>query len=103
MRNPAGSIAYVASAAAFDTLDALRPRTIVPSHGAVGDGTLVAANRALLKKIQTRVLELKAQGRSADEAATTVQAELQAEHPDWPRANGVPAIARAAYAEAAGR
>ena len=89
--------------AAFDAFDALKPRTIVPSHGAVGDGTLVASNRALLKTIQTRIVELKGQGRSADEAAATVQAELQAEHADWPRANGIPAIVRAAYAEATGR
>lgn len=88
--------------AAFDTLEALRPRTIVPSHGAVGDGTLIASNRAVMQRIQTRVRELKAQGRSADEAASSVQAELQAEHPDWPRANGIAAAARAAYAEAAG-
>jgi glyoxylase-like metal-dependent hydrolase (beta-lactamase superfamily II) len=89
--------------AAFDTFDALRPRTIVPSHGAVGDGTLVASNRAVLQRIQARVVELKAQGRSADDAATTVQAELQAQHPDWPRATGVAAAARAAYAEATPR
>jgi glyoxylase-like metal-dependent hydrolase (beta-lactamase superfamily II) len=86
--------------AAFDAFDQMRPRTIVPSHGAVGDASLIAANRAVMTAVQARARELKAQGRSADEAATTVQKELEAQHPGWPRANGVAAAARSAYAEA---
>jgi glyoxylase-like metal-dependent hydrolase (beta-lactamase superfamily II) len=86
--------------AAFDTFAAMKPRTIVPAHGPVGDGTLIAANRALMTEIQTRARELKAQGRSADEAATTVQNEQQAKHPQYPRVNGVAAAARSAYSEA---
>ena len=35
--------------------------------------------------------ELKAQGRSSDDTATTVQQEFQATHPDWPRGNGLAA------------
>src|SRR5262249_23851742 len=85
--------------AAFDTFEALHPAAIVPSHGAVGAGALVAANRQLMREIQSRVAELKAQGKSAAEAATTVQTELQAKHPNWPRANGLPAAARVAYTE----
>ncbi len=86
--------------AAFDAFEAMHPAVIVPSHGAVGDGSLIAANREIMRRVQSRVRELKAQGRPADEAAATVQAELQAQHPDWPRANGLAAAARAAYAEA---
>ena len=86
--------------AAFDTLERLRPRTIVPSHGAVGDASLIGASRAVMTAVQTRARELKAQGKSADETAATVQKELEAQHPGWPRANGVAAAARAAYAEA---
>jgi len=86
--------------AAFDTFEQLRPKTIVPSHGAVGEGSIIAANRALMQGVQTRARELKAQGRSADDTATTVQKEFQAAHPDWPRGNGLAAAARAAYAEA---
>jgi glyoxylase-like metal-dependent hydrolase (beta-lactamase superfamily II) len=85
--------------AAFDAFEAMKPQTIVPAHGAVGPGTLVAANRQLMQTIQARARELRAQGRSADETATTVQAELVAKHPDWPRANGVAAAARAAFGE----
>ena len=86
--------------AAFDTFDQMRPRVIVPSHGAVGDAALIAANRAVMLAVQARARELKAQGRSADETAATVQKEQEAQHPGWPRANGVAAAARSAYAEA---
>lgn len=86
--------------AAFDAFAAMKPRTIVPSHGAVGEGSLIAANRSVMLDIQARARELKAQGRSADETATMVQTEMQAKHPQWPRANGIAAAARSAYAEA---
>jgi glyoxylase-like metal-dependent hydrolase (beta-lactamase superfamily II) len=86
--------------AAFDTFASLGPATVVPSHGAVGQGAIIAANREVMTAIQTRVGELKKQGNSADEAATTVQTEMQAKHPGWPRANGIAAAARSAYAEA---
>jgi glyoxylase-like metal-dependent hydrolase (beta-lactamase superfamily II) len=84
---------------AFDTFDAMKPRIIVPSHGSIGEGSLITSNRALMLEIQARVRELKAQGRSADEVATTVQTEFPAKHPGWPRANGLAAIARSAFAE----
>jgi glyoxylase-like metal-dependent hydrolase (beta-lactamase superfamily II) len=86
--------------AAFDAFEAMKPKTIVPSHGAVGDGSLIGVNRTVMQAVQVRARELKTQGRSADETATTVQAEMQAKYPQWPRANGVAAAARAAYAEA---
>jgi glyoxylase-like metal-dependent hydrolase (beta-lactamase superfamily II) len=85
--------------AALDTFEAMKPRTIVPSHGAIGPGTLVEANRTLVRDVQARARQLKAQGRSADEAATTIQQALQAAHPTWPRANGLLALARSAFSE----
>lgn len=86
--------------AAFDTLDALKPRTIVPAHGEVGPGTIIGTNRSVMQGVQTRAVALKAEGRTADETATTVQSEFQAQHPGWPRANGLAAAARSAYSEA---
>jgi glyoxylase-like metal-dependent hydrolase (beta-lactamase superfamily II) len=86
--------------AAFDAFEALGPRTIVPAHGPIGDGSLIPTLRAAMQTIQTRTRELKAEGRSLDEAATTVQKELQAKYPTWARANGAAGAARAAYSEA---
>jgi glyoxylase-like metal-dependent hydrolase (beta-lactamase superfamily II) len=86
--------------AAFDAFEQMRPRTIVPSHGAVGEASIIAVNRAIMQGVRTRALELKAQGRSSDDTAVAVQKEFQATHPEWPRGNGLAAAARAAYAEA---
>lgn len=86
--------------AAFDRVDALKPAVVVPSHGAVGDASLIATCREFMLVIRTRAAELKAAGRSVDDTATQVQKELQAAHPTWPRANGIAAAARSAYAEA---
>ena len=87
--------------AAFDAFEAMRPRTIVPAHGAVGR-RLDHRGRTgrSCRTCSARARELKAQGRSADETATAVQAEIAATHPQWPRANGLASAARAAYAEA---
>jgi len=86
--------------AAFDTLEALKPQTIVPAHGEVGPGTIIATNRSIMQAVQARARALKAEGKSADDVATTVQNEFQAQHPGWPRANGLANSARSAYADA---
>jgi len=85
---------------AFDTFEAMKPATIVPAHGAVGTGALIASNREIMTKIRDRAAALKAQGVPLDQAAPAVQAEIVAAHPAWPRANGVAAAARSAYNEA---
>jgi glyoxylase-like metal-dependent hydrolase (beta-lactamase superfamily II) len=85
---------------AFDTFDAMHPATVVPSHGAVGPGALIASDRALMTAIRDRVVALKAQGKSIDETAAAIQTEFTTAHPGWPRANGLTAAARAAYNEA---
>jgi len=86
--------------AAFDAFQKWKPAVVVPAHGAVGDGAIIGVNRTIMQAVQARARELKAQGRSADEAATAIQAEFQAKHPEWPRANGLASAARSAYAEA---
>ena len=86
--------------AAFDAFEAMGPETIVPAHGEIGDGTLIPVHRETMLGIQARALELKAQGRSAEEAGETVRAEAQAMHPTWGRVNGVASAARVAWNEA---
>lgn len=85
--------------AAFDLFATLKPTTIVPAHGEIGPGSVLTTLQGVVKDIRTRTLELKAQGRPADDAAATVQKEFQAKFPTWPRVNGVAALARSAYAE----
>ena len=86
--------------AALDAFEAMRPGTIVPAHGPVGDGSLIPTLRTVMQRIQTRSRELKAQGKPIDEVARTVQMELTAMYPGFARANGAAGAARAAYREA---
>lgn len=73
--------------ATLDKIAALNIAVVLPDHSAVGDGSLVAAERALIADIRTRALALKRQGVSADDAGKQVSAALKAAHPDWPNTN----------------
>jgi glyoxylase-like metal-dependent hydrolase (beta-lactamase superfamily II) len=84
----------------FDQLEPLRPVKVVPSHGPVGDASLIADQRTMMHAIQARARQLMCQGKSADEAAQTVQTEFQAKYPDWAAPTRVGLIARSAFAEA---
>jgi len=76
----------------------LRPATIVPSHGEMGDGSLIQTNLAYLKALQVKAAELKRAGKSEDDAADMLSAEFKAEYPNWTGNAG--AAARVAYKEA---
>ena len=84
-------------------LEPLKPAAIVPAHGPVGDGSLIAQQREVFETLQARVPQLKAQGKSVDEAATTLTAEFQAKHPDWTAANRIGGMVRSLYAADAQR
>jgi len=84
----------------FDQLEALRPLNVVPSHGPMGDASLIADQRTMMNAIQARARQLMCQGKSADETAQTVQTEFQAKYPDWTAPARVGLIARSAFAEA---
>lgn len=86
--------------AAFDVLELMGPRVIVPAHGPVGDGSLIGVNRGFMQAIDARVRQLKAENRPVDEVVTTVQKEMQAKHPTFGRVNGVVGAARAVFAAA---
>ena len=77
----------------------LKPRFVVPDHGALGDGSLVEDDYAFLSGLQTRALELRRQGKSADEAGQTIIAEFKTRFPDWPSLNGIANVVRHVYAE----
>jgi glyoxylase-like metal-dependent hydrolase (beta-lactamase superfamily II) len=64
-------------------LAALKPRIVVPGHGAVEDAALIERESALLKEMRARTAELKKQGKSADAAAMLLTGELKAKYPTW--------------------
>jgi glyoxylase-like metal-dependent hydrolase (beta-lactamase superfamily II) len=86
--------------AALDRFEALKPTRIVPSHGPMGDASMVRAWREYFKTLQARVGELKAQGQPSDIVAEMVQKELQAKYPNWNQPARIAPAARAAYGEA---
>lgn len=80
-----------------ERFESLQPRRIVPSHGAVGDATMVARYRTLLQTVERRAAELKKQGRGVDDAVKTIQAELQ---PTFGESNRIATTIRTAYDQA---
>jgi glyoxylase-like metal-dependent hydrolase (beta-lactamase superfamily II) len=96
--SPASSVR--AGLAALDRLSALAPQRIVPSHGGIGDASLIDLDRAYLATLQNRVRELKAQGQSADQAVQAVTRELQSKYPDWTNGARLEPAVRSAFNEA---
>ena len=70
------------------------------AHGDLGDATLVTRDREYLQAVQTRVGDLKRQGKTIDEAVQAVAAEIAPKYPEWGNPSGSAATARAAFAEA---
>ena len=85
---------------ALDELTALAVRHVVPSHGPLGDGSLIDEQRTYLETLDAQVRGLRASGRSADETAELVTGAMQAAYPGWTGERWVGAAARAAYREA---
>jgi glyoxylase-like metal-dependent hydrolase (beta-lactamase superfamily II) len=83
----------------FDELAALMPLRIVPSHGMMGDATLIDEQRSVMTAIRARAVALKREGKSADETAQIVQTEFQAKYPDWTGPAQAGNAARTAYNE----
>jgi glyoxylase-like metal-dependent hydrolase (beta-lactamase superfamily II) len=88
--------------AVLERLEKMKPAVIVPSHGRRGDGSMIATYRDYFRALQTRVAELKRQGRSSDEAAAVMQAEMPMTFPGlaYRGVNRVTLAAQAAYQEA---
>ena len=84
----------------LDQLDEFHPRTIVPGHGEVGDASLISTERTYLRTLQARVIELKAQGKSADESEKLLSAEFRAKYPNWDNPGWIGDAVKRFYAEA---
>lgn len=80
-------------------LTMLGATAVVPAHGDIGTGAMIAEQRAALAGLRTRVRALKAQGTPVDEAVKTLTMEFEKEHPGWTATNRAGAIVRGMYAE----
>lgn len=93
--NPTAKINHWLSS--LDRLEKLRPKILVPSHGAFGDTSIIQGYREYLTSIRDRAAELRKAGKSQDETVQIIGDELVARFPDRNRLGGA---IRAAYAEA---
>ena len=84
--------------ASMNVFEKLQPARIVPSHGPMGDASLIATYKILLTTVQARAAELKKQGKSLEDATASIAAELQPRYPTG--GNRLQGTIRAAYAEA---
>jgi glyoxylase-like metal-dependent hydrolase (beta-lactamase superfamily II) len=80
----------------LDRFEQLEPVRIVPSHGPMGDASMITRWKTLMTSVQARAAELKKQGRTLDDTVKTIQDEMQDKYPR----NGLAGVARAAYNEA---
>ncbi len=85
--------------AILDKLEPLKPRFVVPDHGALGDGSLIAKERAYLVDIQARSLALKRKGIKVDDAEKQITAEMKTKYPDWTNMGPTANIVKRVYAE----
>ncbi len=76
----------------------LKPRIVVPDHGNLGDASLIAQQRAFLVDLRDTTLEMKRQGKSADDAAQAIAAQFKTKYPDW-TGNAIANDVRRIYAE----
>ena len=85
--------------AVLDQLEPLKPRYVVPDHGPLGDGSLIAQEKKFLSDTQIRALELKRAGTSVEDAAKLLTDEFKARYPDWANMGPLANIVRRVYAE----
>ena len=83
----------------LDALGALRPSRVVGAHYGMGDAGIISAYRGFFTALRERVAEMKKQGKSSDETATTLRNEFRAKYPDWDQPLRVHSAATAIYAE----
>ena len=68
--------------ASLDKVLPLNARFVAPDHGELGDGSLVAKQKAFMTDLRDRALEGKRQGKTVEETAAMVVA-LKAKYPDY--------------------
>lgn len=70
--------------AVLDEVAKLGAAHVLPTHSPVGDGSLVAKEKAFIVDLRTRALGLKQQGVDAEKAGELLTAEFKTRYPDWP-------------------
>jgi glyoxylase-like metal-dependent hydrolase (beta-lactamase superfamily II) len=84
--------------AVLDQVEKLGALHVLPDHSAIGDGSLVAQEKAFITDLQTQALAMKRQGVSTDEAGKRLTADFKTKYADWP-INNLTNFVKSIYAE----
>ena len=71
---------------------------VLPDHSPPGNGSLVQQERSFLVELRGRALELKRQGKTAEQAGQQTTAEFKKKYPDW-RIDDLSGFVKGAFAE----
>ena len=85
--------------AVMDKISPLNPKIVVPDHSPPGDGSLVSSEKAFLTELLTRIVALKKEGKSVEEASRLLTSEIGAKYPDWTSLGRIPDAVARTYAE----
>jgi glyoxylase-like metal-dependent hydrolase (beta-lactamase superfamily II) len=77
----------------------LKPQRVIPDHGDLGDGDLVADEKGFLVALDKRAMELKALGLTADDAGKRIQKEFEETYAGWSGLGNIPQSVQRAYAD----
>jgi len=89
----------------LDKLDLLKPAIVVPTHSRVGDGSLIAQEKAFIVDMRTRTLALKKQGVPVAEASARMTDYFRMTYPawvantDWTNVTGVNGMVQRIYTD----
>ena len=86
--------------AILEQLEPLKPRFVIPDHGDLGDGSLIASQKNFMLDVQSRALALRREGKNEEDAIRQMQTDIKAKYPDWPNLNPLANFVRRIYAEA---
>jgi glyoxylase-like metal-dependent hydrolase (beta-lactamase superfamily II) len=83
----------------LDELDKLKALAVIGAHYPITDGSVIGDYRDYLKALQSRVADLKKEGKSSDDVAVQVRTEFAKKYPDWAQPLRIHAAATRIYAE----
>lgn len=83
----------------LDEMDRFKAKTVIGAHYPVADGSVVNDYRGYLKALQARVVELKKQGKSADETAALAKDEFAKKYASWDQPARIEPAAKVLYRE----
>lgn len=85
---------------ALDKLEALHPLIVMPHHGPMRDAKVISGERDVLRDLERRSFELRAQGKPVEEAQKTLVAEFAKKYPEWGAGpDNIPPAVKAFYGE----